>query len=236
MMASVHVSDVGVAKAITTLALASRLRHVEGLRHANVGIAAPLSRSPLRRPQPGRLGLVAFWDSDEALTAFETSHPLAKSFNGGWSARLAPLRAFGHWPGLADDVARSRAVDDDVPVVVVTLGRLRMSQAPRFFRTSARAEGAAIEAPGLLWATALALPPFVCTVSVWRSARESATYAYAHADAAHPAAIAADRRKAFHHEEAFVRFRPLAVRGALNGRNAFDGAPWVAESYMTTGH
>ena len=37
--------------------------------------------------------------------------------------------------------------------------------------------------------------------------------------AAHPVAITRDRAKPFHHEEAFIRFRPYAVHGNLEGKN-----------------
>jgi hypothetical protein len=40
-------------------------------------------------------------------------------------------------------------------------GRLRLRQAPRFLRTSARAEARVVDAPGLAWATALARSAFV---------------------------------------------------------------------------
>ena len=35
----------------------------------------------------------------------------------------------------------------------------------------------------------------------------------------HRAAVAADRARPFHHESAFVRFRPYASRGSWDGRD-----------------
>lgn len=65
----------------------------------------------------------------------------------------------------------------------------------------------------------LARPPFFSTCSLWESAEAAASYAYGHHETAHPHAIAADRTKPFHRQEAFVRFRPLLSRGGLGGRN-----------------
>ncbi|MGZ6999137.1 MAG: spheroidene monooxygenase, partial [Acidimicrobiia bacterium] len=102
--------------------------------------------------------------------------------------------------------------------VVLTLGRLRLSQAGRFLRTSARAEAAALRAPGLIWGTGLARPPYVATCSLWDGQDAIAGYAFA-GSGAHPAAIATDREQPFHHQQAFIRFRPVAERGSLGGRN-----------------
>ena len=180
----------------------------------------------LGKPDSGRIGLVAFWDDDDALDRFLSSHPLAARLGGGWHVRLAPLRAFGSWPGLPTDIPTSRAVANEGPVGVLTLGRLRMSQAVRFLRTSAKAEARAIVAPGLIWATGMARPPFVCTCSLWESARASSTYAFGRAEPAHADAIAAGEAKPFHHQQAFIRFRPYGSVGHLDGRNP------LAESWM----
>ena len=97
-----------------------------------------------------------------------------------------------------------------------------------FFRASAKAEGAVLDAPGLIWATGLAKPPFVSTCSLWESSDALSAYAYSGAMPEHPAAIAADKAKGFHHESAFIRFRPYGSEGKLDGRNP------LAEEWMAT--
>jgi hypothetical protein len=219
MVATVHIADVGVRTALGVIRKPPAPGAIPGLRHADVAIAAPLRSRAISVPQPGRVGLVAFWDDDDAIEQFETTHPLGATLGGGWRVRLEPLRAWGAWPGLDPEVTKSRGVTGDGPVVVLTLGRLRLTQTVRFFRTSGPAERAATQAPGLIWATALARPPFVATCSVWKDAHASAEYAFAHAADAHPRAISADRAKAFHHQEAFIRFRPYTSTGTLAGTN-----------------
>ena len=63
--------------------------------------------------------------------------------------------------------------------------------------------------------------------SLWRSGEDAAAYAYGQPDAGHPSAITEDRRKPFHHQSAFIRFRPYASEGRLDGRNP------VAEAWLT---
>jgi hypothetical protein len=216
----VHLADVGAATALTLSRKPPAPGSIAGLRNAEVGLAAPLRSGLLPRPQLGRAVLIAFWDDDDAIDRFESAHPLAARFASGWRARLEPLRAFGAWPGLPADVPKPRTVEHDGPVAVVTLGRLRASQAIRFVRASAKAEASVLAAPGLVWATGIGrVPKIVATFSLWESAAAAATYAYGRRDPAHPNAIASGEAKPFHHQQAFIRFRPYGVHGHLDGNN-----------------
>jgi hypothetical protein len=227
MIASVHIADVGVRSALGALRKTPNPAATTGLRYATVALAAPLSGSFRPSPDPRRVGLVAFWDDDRALDQFLADHPIAGKLASGWQVRLEPMRAWGTWPGLPDELPRSRTIDHDGPAVVLTLGRLRLTQAVRFLRTSARAEARVVEAPGLIWATGLGRPPFVGTCSLWKATQALTTYAYGQSDAAHPSAISADRAKPFHHQSAFIRFRPYGSTGSLDGQNRLVGT-WLS--------
>ena len=224
MIGSVHLADVGAFTALGQLIRTVEPGTVPGLRNANLAIAAPLSKSRVAKPQFGRLALIAFWDGEVDLDRFVHDHPLAARFADGWQVRLEPLRMHGSWPGVPQDISSSRTVEYHGPSVVLTLGRLRISQAARFLRTSAKAEGAVVDAPGVIWATGLARPPFVSTCSLWESSKALATYAYGHDRPAHSEAIDADADKPFHHQSAFIRFRPYGATGHLDGRNPLPEA------------
>ncbi len=219
MIAAVHIADVGPGTALSTLVHAPRTNTTAGLRSAVVALAAPLRSSVLPAPTLTRVGLISFWDDDASLDAFEREAPVAPVFADGFRARLQPLRAHGSWPGLDPTITRARTVDETGPALVLTLGRLRASQAIRFLRASAQAEAAVLHADGLIWATGLGRPPFVATCSLWHDYDAIANYAFQPADAAHPRAIAAGNAKPFHKQEAFIRFKPYAVTGSLTGKN-----------------
>src|SRR5947208_2945168 len=123
-------------------------------RQANVALTAPFGASLRPAVDFGRPALVALWDDDEALDRFLAEHTVARTLKDGWHVRLAPLRAFGSWPGVPDDIPRGRTVSHDGPAAVLTLGRLRLTQAPRFLRVSNKAGARVVGAPGLIWATA----------------------------------------------------------------------------------
>jgi hypothetical protein len=227
VIASVHVADVGKGAALGFVRKAPSPEQVPGLRHANVALTAPLSGSFRPKPDLGRVGLVAFWDDDAALDQVLASDPTAEKLADGWRVRLEPLRMHGSWPGVPDDIPTQRRVELAAPAAVLTLGRVRAHRVVPFFRASAKAEGAVLGAPGLIWATGMAKPPFVATCSLWESSDALQAYAYGGAMPEHPGAIAADHTHPFHHQSAFIRFRPYGSEGKLDGRNPL-AERWMA--------
>lgn len=230
MIASVQVADVGVSGAAALLTRSFRPEAIPGLRNGHLVFAAPLRPTVLPVPQPTRVGLIGFWSDGAAFEEFTATHPVAARLAGGWRAQLEPVRATGSWPGLPDDLGSTESASDlpgdldstasasnPSPALVLTLGRLRLGQTWRFLRASARTEAAALAAPGLVWATGLARPPLVFTCSLWRGTADLA--AYAHTPGEHQTAVAADRQRPFHHQSAFIRFRPVRMTGHLDGVN-----------------
>jgi hypothetical protein len=233
LIVSVHLADVGLRAALGIFRRPPRAGEVAGLTYAETVIPAPLGKRLLPAPNLGRVGLIAAWEDDAALDGFE-GQPLARRLAGGWQVRLEPRRLSGHWagmPGLVDATnlwestlpRQGLPVEDDEPVAVLTLGRPRLGRALPFLRSAAAAEAEVVEQPALLASTGLAHPPrLVSTFSLWRSAAAMKEYSYGQAGA-HQAAVRADRERPFHHESAFVRFRPYASRGDWDGRDPLAG-------------
>ena len=213
MIATVHIADIGKRATLGVLRRRPAPGAVSGLRYAETAIAAPLGGGLLPVPRLGRVSLIAAWDDDQAFDGFLAGHPLAEQLAGGWHVRLEPLRVSGAWSALPDLPPDERPVDPDEPVL----------------RANAPAAGQAAGDPAVLAATGLARPPrLVATFSLWRSASAMRDYAYGRSGDGHFAAIRAHRARPFHHESAFVRFRPYAARGAWNGREPLASAASVA--------
>ena len=214
MIVSVHIAEVGPRAAAEVLLRQPKPGHVPGLTYAETTANAPLGEPLLPPRRLGSVGMIAAWESDEALEEFSRSrHPVARHLAAGWQVRLTPLRVSGAWAGMPGLPARALPVDEDEPVGILTLGRLRLLRTGAFRRSAAPAEAAALDSPALLAGTGLARPPrLVATFTLWRSAAAMRDFAYG-AGRPHQAAIDADRARPFHHESAFVRFRPYASRG-----------------------
>ena len=231
MIVSVHLADVGWRSAPRMLLRGPKPTEVPGLRYAVTAATAALgSRSPSAL-SPGRVALIAAWDDDAGLDGFLADDPFGRRLGGGWMARLQPLHVYGAWAGLEDLPEKEIRVADDEPVAVLTLGRPRLKRLPPFLRASAGAEREAIADPGILASTALARPPkMVATFSLWQNVDRMRDYARGRREGAHPAATAKDRANPFHHESAFIRFRPYMTQGRWDGRDplagrAVDSAP-----------
>jgi hypothetical protein len=217
MIVSVHVADVGLLAVPKLLRARLDPRELPGLQKADTAIVAPMSGRLLPAPTPGRVGPIAGWEDDSALDRFLAGHPLATRLADGWHVRLRPIRVSGAWsdfPALPD---QETPIEEGEPVAVLTLGRLKVSNALRFLRTTAPAEGLAVRNPVLLASTVLARPPrLVATFSLWSTAAGMRAYAYGQAGSEHLAAIRAHRARPFHHESAFIRCRPYGAGGAMD--------------------
>jgi len=214
MILSVHLANGGFGppKRAPAPEDAPGLLYAETMSPADLGNRLPV-------PKPGRLGMVAAWEEDAALDAFLADHKLGRRVASGWHVRLRPLRASGSWSRLPALERCQEDGEDDEPVAVITLGRLRLSQGIRFLRTSRPAEKAALGAPGLLASTGMARPPLVCTFSLWRSVAEMRDYAYGGAGESHVTAIREHQGKPFHKESIFARFQPYLSAGEWDGRD-----------------
>jgi hypothetical protein len=225
VIASIHLADIGAQETPGVLRRRLHPDVVPGLRYAVSTFAVPLGGGLLPRPQLGRVGLIAAWEDDAALDRFLESHPLARQLRGGWHVRLEPLRVSGAWAGLRGLPTRERPVEDGEPVAVLTLGQLRLRRTAAFLQASSRAESLAVSDPAVLEATGLARPPrLVATFSLWRTAAAMRAYAYGETGEGHRGAIRAHAARSFHHESAFLRFRPYAAQGVWNGRDPLSTA------------
>ncbi len=223
MIVSVHIAEVGPRGAAEVLLRPPKPDRVPGLTYAETTTTAPLGE-PLLPPRGlRRVAMIAAWDGDAALDEFSDRHPLARRLAGGWQVRLQPLRIAGAWAGMPGLPARPLPVDEEEPVGILTLGRLRLLRTGAFRRSAGPAEAEAIASPALLAGTGLARPPrLVATFTLWRGAGAMRRYATG-GGGTHRAAMEADRARPFHHESAFVRFRPYASQGSWDGRDPLAG-------------
>jgi hypothetical protein len=220
VIASVHLADFGKLAGLRLLRRRPTALDTPGLRYGVLTVAAPLSESLIPRPDTGRIAFIAAWDNDAALDCFLADDPLAEALRGGWRTRLQPTHIFGAWPPLDGLVGNEPPMADDEPAAALTIGRLRLSQAPRFLRAGAAAERLAVRDPALLRGTGLARPPgLVATFSLWQTTGAMRAYAGGLAGPEHRAAVKAHAAQPFHHASAFIRFRPYGAEGEWNGEN-----------------
>ncbi|RZS43759.1 hypothetical protein EV193_102740 [Herbihabitans rhizosphaerae] len=182
----------------------------------------------LDRLQLGRLAMFAEWDDENALERFLTHDRLGRRLAGGWHVRLRFLRRYGQVAALPDLPPRADRTDPDEPVVAVTLARLKLPELPRFLHWGRPVERLVRDHPGATFATAANRPPRTfATFSIWRTAREMTDMVHGHSEVPsaerHAVAMGEQRRRDFHHESTFMRFRPLSEHGTWHGNRLLPG-------------
>lgn len=223
---SFHLAE--LAPRVTTRALLRppRAGVVPGLKHAEclamMRLGAP-TISP-ERMQLRRLAVFCAWDDEAALEAFLGTHPLGQQLATGWHVRLQFLRRYGDVAALAPLPQKAGDWDPEEPIVAVTVARLRLRELPRFLSWGKPVERLVAGHPAAVFSTAATRPPHTfSTFSIWRTVREMTEMVHGRSEGvgeqpAHTVAMAEQRRREFHHESVFMRFRPLSEHGTWQGR------------------
>jgi len=211
MVVSVHIADLGLVRAVRLL----RQRvDAPGLTWAQLAATAPLRGQRGRLPRPGRVALIAAWENEESVERFMSGHSVAHELADGGHIRMRPVRTVGSWTPMAGIEEFAEEMEPNEQAAVLTLGRMRIRRALPFFRASGPAEKLAVDDPVVEYATALARPPrFVATFSIWNGVDAMRDYSTGRNRPGHRDAMRAHAANPFHHEAAFIRFRPYARAG-----------------------
>jgi hypothetical protein len=221
MLLSVHIAEVGVRTAITTLRRAPDPDAIQGLRFARSFLTLPLRTGMMPSLTPTGVLLIAAWDDDESLDKF-LFHRRAEPYKNGWRVRMTPVRSIGQLPGLPD-LPRQEQPTGDQPVAALTLGRLRADKTVPFLVASGSAERNACTCPGFIDGLAIFRPPMaVGTFSLWRNAREMRQYVTGTYPGGHKKAMSTDQEQRFWHERLFSRHLPYSAEGQWKGRNPLE--------------
>lgn len=201
------------------------LDHLECLSLMRLG--APVV-SP-ERLQLRRLAVFAQWRDEDALVRFLERDPLGQRLDAGWHVRLEFVRRWSTIAAFDGLPARTGTLEQDEPVVAVTLARMKIPEIPRFLHHGRPVERLVRDHPGVTLAAAALRPPrTISTFSVWRSVREMVEMVHGRSEVPEPdrhsAAMRERERRDFHHEFATYRFRPLSEHGSWLGRS--DLVPW----------
>jgi len=205
-----------------------RGNHVAGLRHMEC-LAAMTLGAPILSParlQLRRLAVFAAWENEPALAGFLRHNPLGRTLSDGWHVRLKFLRRWGSFSEFGDFPANDEHTDPTLPVVAVTLARLKLPQVARFIRWGKPVEELVRDHPDATLALAANRPPRTfSTFTGWRSQQAmtdmvrgqgSQPGAHRHADA-----MKERDRQDFHHQFITLRFRAVSEHGQWAGRGDY---------------
>ena len=224
---SFHLAETTPPTTLGTLCRPPAKGGTTGLRHAECMAAMTLG-SPIISParmQLRNLAVFASWESEGALDSFLADNTkLGSTLSEGWHVRLKFLRQWGRFPEFEDLPANVEDADPTLPVVAVTLARLRLPQLIRFIRWGKPVEKLVRDHPGTTLAVAAIRPlRTFSTFSVWRSQREMTDMVHGNDSSPgadlHAKAMVERDRKDFHYQFTTLRFRAIAEHGEWLGRS-----------------
>jgi hypothetical protein len=227
---SFHLVNVPATLGVRTLLRSPDGTSVQGLHHAEclvlMRFGAPIL-SPARL-QLRRLAMFAEWEDESALDRFLAAHALGRRMAAGWHVRMRYLRRYGSIAALSHLPETAGTWDPDEPIVAVTIARMKPLELPRFLHWGRPVERLIAGHPAAVFSTGAQRPPnTISTFSIWRTVREMTEMVRGRSDvpnaAVHHAAMTEQRRRDFHYESTFMRFRPISEHGEWQGRRLLPG-------------
>jgi hypothetical protein len=222
---SFHLASPGLGKTLACLLRPPRPETTEGLCHIEVVVPMTLGRSVTNpsRYHPRQVAAFAAWENEAALDDFLSRNACGMALAHGWQVRMELVRKWGRLQGLDSLPETATELDDDAPVVSVTLARLRVLEAARFIRWGKPVERQVRDDPAATIALAAIRPlRTLSTFSIWRTQRDLMRMLHGRrgdeGSQMHAKAMQERNRKDFHHEFITMRFRPLSEHGIWEGR------------------
>ena len=175
------------------------------------------------RYHPGQVAAFAAWEDEAALEEFLSLDRCGMELAQGWHVRMEFVRKWGKLKALDGLPLTAIELNDEDPVVSVTLARLRVMEAVRFIRWGKPVERQVRDDPATTIAMAAIRPlRTLATFSIWQTQRDLKQMVHGRrgveASQKHAKAMQERNRKDFHHEFITMRFRPLSEHGVWEGR------------------
>lgn len=202
-------------------------KQISGLIHAETMSAMILGSSILSNSRIFNRKIVVFaqWENEDYLNEFLQTNIYGKQIAKGWHIRLEYLRQWGKISGFQIPTL-VREIDNEKPVVAVTIARMKYTQIPRFLRWGRPVEKQVRDHSGTTLSLAsIRYPNIVSTFSIWKTQKEMIDMVHGHSKMPQPKrhinAIKEHDRKDFHLEFTTLRFRPLTEYGEWNNKRNY---------------
>ena len=173
----------------------------------------------------------AQWENENNINEFLQADKTGKLIAKGWHIRLDLLRQWGNISGFQIPTLNIE-IDNEDPVVAVTIARMKYTQIPRFLRWGRPVEKQVRDNTSTTLSLAsVRYPNIISTFSIWKTQKEMTDMVFGHSKMTQPKrhinAMKERNRKDFHFEFTTLRFKPLAEYGAW--KNKHDYIPLKTE-------
>lgn len=198
-----------------------QLRKIEGLIFFKL-LGAGNGQGFSIRPDFGRYGVLAVWESREAKDNFFRSNEVYQEYRHKsfevWTATLIPLSAHGLWSKVNPFESQKNYRDPaKFPIAILTRASIRTSKLWRFWKHVPATSEAITNAEGLIASIGMGEWPVVrqATLSFWENMQFAKKFAYQ--DKIHTEVVKKTRSESWYKEELFARFMVIEAVGTWNG-------------------
>ena len=219
---SYHLVRLSMTSAFRIMLFPIKSKKIKGLIHAETMSAMILGSSiySITRIFNREIAIFAQWENENYLNDFLRSNKKGKLFDKGWHIRLEFLRQWGKISGFKIPTLET-TIENDKPVVAVTIARMKYTQIPRFLRWGRPVEKQVRDDKGTTLSLAsIRYPNIISTFSIWKTQKEMTDMVHGHSKMSQPKrhvyAMNERNRKDFHFEFTTLRFNPLAEHGEWN--------------------
>tara|TARA_R110002074_G_scaffold59183_2_gene144274 strand:- start:66885 stop:67598 length:714 start_codon:yes stop_codon:yes gene_type:complete len=223
-----HLVKISYFKAISAMFFPPKPNNIKGLIHAECMTSMTLGSSIY---SPSRflirqIAVFAQWEDESAINDFLENDSFGKTLAKGWHTRLLFLRQWGGISGFIIPNQNTENNSPNLPVVAVTIARMKFLAIPRFIRWGRPVEQQVRDHTGTILSLAsIRLPRTVSTFSIWKSQKEMIDMVHGHSampkPKRHSNAMKERDRKDFHYEFTTLRFKPILEFGEWNGKSNF---------------
>lgn len=224
---SYHLVKLSFTAAFKLMLFPIKPKHIDGLIYSETMSAMLLGSSIFSKSRIFNREVVVFaqWQNEIYLDNFLEYNSKGKQISKGWHIRLEFLRQWGKISGFRIPKAE-RLVNDDKPVVAITIARMKYTQIPRFLRWGRPVEKQVRDDPGTTLSLAsIRYPNIISTFSIWKTQKAMNDMVLGHGKRPHSKkhinALKERDRKDFHFEFTTLRFNPLAEYGIWNNKQEF---------------
>lgn len=223
---SYHLVRLSLTSALRILIFPIKSKQINGLIHSETMSAMLLGSSIFSITRFFNREIVVFaqWENEETLNKFLQTNKNGKQIAKGWHIRLEYLRQWGKISGFQIPTLEI-LIDNEKPVVAVTIAKMKYTQIPRFLRWGRPVEEQVRDHFGTTLSLAsIRYPNIISTFSIWKTQMEMTDMVHGHSKMPQPKrhsnAMKERNRKDFHFEFTTLRFKPIAEYGEWkNKRN-----------------
>jgi len=231
---SYHIVKLPLISALRIILFPVNSKQISGLIYAET-MSAMVLGSPIftvSRIFSRKIVIFAQWENETYLNDFLQSNSKGRKIGKGYHIRLEFLRKWGRISGFKIPKEELQIENESIPVVAVTIARMKYLQIPRFLRWGRPVEKQVRDDNGTTLSLAsIRYPNIISTFSIWKTQKAMTDMVHGHSKMPQPKrhinAMKERDKKDFHYEFTTLRFKPLSEFGEW--QNKSDYIPDKAE-------